>query len=80
VGDTGLEPVSVTPGVANELRNSPNSSGAKSDASGAQSAISRTADPDLAKVIRRWPDLPESVKAGILAMVRAAGGDGTHAQ
>ena len=34
-------------------------------------------DPDLRDVIQRWPDLPEAVRAGILAMVRqcAPGGD-----
>ena len=28
--------------------------------------------PDLAGVIRAWPDLPGAIKAGILAMVKAA--------
>jgi hypothetical protein len=31
-------------------------------------------DPDLQAVIERWPDLPDAVKSGIVAMVRAAGG------
>ena len=30
-------------------------------------------DPDLQVVIERWAKLPGAVKAGILAMVRAAG-------
>jgi len=30
------------------------------------------ADPDLADVVKAWPDLPAAVKAGILAMIRAA--------
>jgi len=31
-------------------------------------------DPDLAALIAAWPDLPEPVRAGINAMVRAATG------
>ncbi len=31
------------------------------------------ADPDLSHLIDAWPTLPESMKAGIVAMVRAAG-------
>jgi len=30
-------------------------------------------DADLQAVIQRWPELPEAVKAGIVAMVQAAG-------
>jgi len=29
-------------------------------------------DPDLAAVVDAWPDLPEAVKTGILAMVKAS--------
>ncbi len=29
-------------------------------------------DPDLAAVVEAWPDLPEAIRAGILAMVNAA--------
>jgi hypothetical protein len=31
-------------------------------------------DPDLAAVVSAWPDLSEAIKAGILAMVKAASG------
>ena len=31
----------------------------------------RTTGPDLAAVIDAWPGLPEAIKAGILAMIRA---------
>ncbi len=34
------------------------------------------ADPDLAAVNAAWPTLPEGLKAGILAMVKAASGVG----
>jgi hypothetical protein len=29
-------------------------------------------DPDLAAVIAAWPALPEPIKAGIVAMIKAA--------
>jgi len=29
-------------------------------------------DPDLAAVVAAWPELPEAIRAGILAMVKAA--------
>jgi hypothetical protein len=29
-------------------------------------------NPDLAAVVEAWPDLPLALKAGILAMVKAA--------
>ncbi len=32
------------------------------------------ADPDLARVVDAWPFLAEAIKAGILAIVQAAGG------
>ena len=28
------------------------------------------ADPDLAAVVKAWPELPEALKAGILAMIK----------
>ncbi len=31
-------------------------------------------DPDLAAVVDAWPELPEAIRAGILAMVKAASG------
>ena len=31
-------------------------------------------DADLAAVVAAWPNLPDAVKAGIVAMVKAAGG------
>jgi hypothetical protein len=30
------------------------------------------ADPDLAAVVRAWPDLPPAIRAGMVAIVRAA--------
>jgi hypothetical protein len=44
-------------------------SGAKCGALGAQNG---PLDPDLAAVVEAWPGLPEALRAGILAMTRAA--------
>ncbi len=35
-------------------------------------AKSNQIPPELTTVIKAWPDLPEPIKAGILAMVQAA--------
>jgi len=43
--------------------------GAESGAVGAQLG---PIDLDLADLIRCWPDLPETLRAGIMAMVRTA--------
>jgi hypothetical protein len=32
-------------------------------------------DPELARLINAWPDLPAAMKAGIMAMVNAAAKD-----
>jgi hypothetical protein len=29
-------------------------------------------DPDLALIVKRWPELPEPIRAGIVAMLKAA--------
>jgi hypothetical protein len=34
-------------------------------------ALLRQKSPDLALVVERWDSLPQAVKAGILAMVKA---------
>ncbi|MGA2035589.1 MAG: hypothetical protein ABSG68_25350 [Thermoguttaceae bacterium] len=47
------------------------SGGAKSGALGAQDGA---IDPELRAIIDAWPALPDAIKAGILAMVRTAGG------
>jgi hypothetical protein len=70
VGDTGLELSDVTSSKNKDLRDSQNASGAES---GAVSPISGPIDPDLQRVIDAWPNLPEAVKAGIVAMVKASG-------
>jgi hypothetical protein len=36
----------------------------------------RQSDPDLAAIVAAWSELPEAIRAGIMAMVRAASGSG----
>jgi len=40
----------------------------------AANAETAAIDPGLQTIIDAWPDLPEALRSGILAMVRAAGG------
>ncbi len=48
-------------------------SGAQSGAVGAREAVLAVpVDPNLAAVVDAWPTLPEAIKVGILAMIRAA--------
>ncbi len=68
MGETGLEPVTATKGNHSELRDVIDLGGAESGAVGDKGGPS---DPDLQRLIDAWPLLPEAVKAGILAMVRA---------
>jgi hypothetical protein len=62
MGDTGLEAVDPTTNATNGLRQSTDVGAAKSGA----------VDADLARLINHWPDLPATVKADIMAMIRAA--------
>jgi hypothetical protein len=63
----GIEPHQHSP---KDLTN-PAPGGAKS---GALAPENPAIDPALAALIDAWPTLPEAIRAGILAMVRAAGG------
>jgi hypothetical protein len=42
--------------------------------SGALAPKTQAIDPALAALIDAWPTLPDAIRAGIVAMVRAAGG------
>jgi hypothetical protein len=42
--------------------------------SGAVTLSNFSNDSDLALIINAWPNLPEAIRAGILAIIRAAGG------
>ena len=45
---------------------------ALSETTTGHSTTSCTNDPDLAAVVEAWSELPEAVRAGIVAMVKAA--------
>ena len=42
-------------------------------AAGPCEAASRSGDPDLTAIVSAWPTLPHALRAGIVAMVKAAG-------
>jgi len=69
MGGKGLEHPTESPGKTALAK----PGGAESGARGAPEGRTDTrADPDLAAVIHAWPALPDVLKAGILAMVRAS--------
>jgi hypothetical protein len=63
----GIEPHALSP----DNSTNPAPGGAKS---GALTIENLAIDPSLAALIDAWPTLPDAIRAGILAMVRAAGG------
>lgn len=73
MGATGIElprfPAGVTP-VSDSGGSKSGNTGAPSSGSPGPAA---PADPDLAAVVAAWPDLPPALRAGVLALVRAAG-------
>ena len=69
MGDRGLEPSGVTDRSSKPLQDSPKSGGAES---GADPAKTDLIEPDLAKVIEAWPDLPEAITTAILALVQSS--------
>jgi hypothetical protein len=73
MGDTGLEPTPKTPSETQVSDSGGNKSG--NNGAGVSAPIrppERPADPDLAALVAAWPALPSAVRAGIVAMVRAA--------
>jgi hypothetical protein len=75
----GLEPSAKTPDLQGDSETGGAKSGAVSPVSGLADAHTPPAggEPgqgDLAQVIAAWPDLPEPIKAGILAMIKASAG------
>lgn len=69
LGDMGLDRTPVTICKINNLQIPSNPSGADSGAVGASVGAM---DSDLALLVAAWPSLPDTTKANILAMVKAA--------
>ena len=75
----GVEPTNG--GFANRRRTPENigKTGVSDDAGAAAGAVETKREqfsPDLQALIDAWPALPDAIKAGILAMVKAAGAGG----
>lgn len=59
---------------ANDSSENPTNSSSSGAKSGALESEFRPIDPELAELAAAWPALPDPIRAGILAMVRAAVG------
>ena len=68
----GIEPPTHGFSVHQQTAKSPGKT-LVSKAAGAVETKTCNSDADLQAIIDRWPDLPEAIRAGIVAMVRAAG-------
>jgi hypothetical protein len=69
VGDTGREHLAKPAGNPHISSKRGTESGTLGDDSAPRPI---KADPDLASVIAAWPNLPEAIRTGIVAMVKAA--------
>ena len=66
MGDTGLEHPPLTP-PKTPISQTPRAE------SGALDGEKSSPDPDLAKVVEAWPELPGHIKAAIKALIESAG-------
>jgi hypothetical protein len=82
MGLTGLPPSPESPGKSHILESGGAKSGALPDAPRPIDLDDLIPvddenpldDPDLDRLVRAWADLPGAIKAGIIAMLNAAGG------
>jgi hypothetical protein len=81
VGDAGLIESGRSSEDTRSCDDAPKSGEAKSEAVSTNSGLTDPApavpaDPDLTALIGAWPALPAPIRAGIVAMIRAAGLNG----
>ena len=73
MGDTRLEPNSVTTCNTNSLQENQKPSGALS---GAHSANSGDFEPELIQIIEAWPNLSAGIRNEIMSLIEPERGDG----
>ena len=72
MGDTGLEPSRFPAGKSGVSESGGSKSGNKDAPFSDSAGVLKPTDPELAAVVAAWSDLPQTVRAGIVAMVKAA--------
>ena len=82
--DDSEDPIGVQLGDSNPLSVSPNSIAAQEVTTSQPDPLAHSLareiekHPDLHRVLDAWPTLPEALRAGILAMIDAAGKTGRN--
>jgi len=75
MGATGFEPTPDSPRKTQKPESGGSKSGNKGAGFGAPTppaTPTRPTDPELVAVVAAWPDLPPAIRAGVLALVKAA--------
>lgn len=72
MGDTGPELPRFPAGKSGVAESGGNKSGNTGARFGDSAGVAKPTDPELAAVVAVWFDLPPALRAGIVAMVKAA--------
>lgn len=70
------QPPSITTDPTGTCEHTPDNHRHYADSCGQNGPASEPVDPQLARLVAAWPDLPEPIRRAMLAMVEAGGNGG----